>query len=149
MSKTENVELTVICLIYKENKILLQDRIKRDWKGYTLPGGHVEKDESFVTAVIREMKEETGLSITNPVLCGIKQFPINNGRYIVLLYKTNEFEGDLTSSEEGKMEWVDREDLPSYNLVNDFFDLLKVFDDDSLSEFHYIVDGEQWAVELN
>jgi 8-oxo-dGTP diphosphatase len=149
MSKTENVELTVICLIYKENKILLQDRIKRDWKGYTLPGGHVEKDESFVTAVIREMKEETGLTITNPVLCGIKQFPINNGRYIVLLYKTDEFEGDLTSSEEGKMEWVDREDLPSYNLVNDFFDLLKVFDDDSLSEFHYKVDGEQWAVELN
>lgn len=148
MSKTEYVELTVICLIYKENKILLQDRIKRDWKGYTLPGGHVEKDESFVTAVIREMKEETGLTIANPILCGIKQFPINNGRYIVLLYKTNEFEGDLTSSEEGKMEWVDREDLSNYNLVNDFFDLLKVFDDDNLSEFHYIVDGEQWAVEL-
>jgi 8-oxo-dGTP diphosphatase len=149
MSKTENVELTVICLIYKENKILLQDRIKRDWKGYTLPGGHLEKDESFVTAVIREMKEETGLTITNPVLCGIKQFPINNGRYLVLLYKTNEFEGDLTSSEEGKMEWVDRENLSNFNLVNDFFDLLKVFDDNNLSEFHYIVDGEQWAVELN
>jgi 8-oxo-dGTP diphosphatase len=103
MSTTENVELTVICLIYKDNKILLQDRIKKDWKGYTLPGGHVEKDESFINAVIREMKEETGLTIKHPILCGIKHFPIDNGRYLVLLYKTNEFEGHLTSSEEGKM----------------------------------------------
>lgn len=148
MKKTENIELTVICLIYKDNKILLQDRVKKDWKGYTLPGGHVEKDESFVNAVIREMKEETGLTITHPILCGIKQFPIDDGRYIVLLYKTNEFEGDLTSSEEGRMVWVDRDDLDKYNLVNDFFDLLRVFDDESISEFQYVVSEEQWVVEL-
>ncbi len=148
MSKTENVELTVICLIYKDNKILLQDRIKKDWKGYTLPGGHVEKDESFINAVIREMKEETGLTITHPILCGIKQFPIDNGRYLVLLYKTNEFEGSLTSSEEGRMVWVDREDLHKYNLVNDFFDLLKVFDDDSMTEFQYVINENEWIVEL-
>ena len=148
MKRTEEVELTVLCLIYHKNKILLQDRIKNDWKGYTLPGGHVEKGESFVNAVIREMKEETGLTIANPILCGIKQFPINNGRYIVLLYKTNEFEGDLTSSTEGKMEWVDREELLEYNLVDDFFELLKVFDNNNLSEFQYIIDGDQWSVEL-
>ncbi len=148
MNKTENVELTVICLIYKDNKILLQDRVKKDWKGYTLPGGHVEKDESFVDAVIREMKEETGLTISHPKLCGIKQFPIDNGRYIVLLYKTNEFEGSLTSSEEGKMVWVDRADLHQYNLVNNFLELLKVFDEDSISEFQYVVDEDEWIVEL-
>jgi 8-oxo-dGTP diphosphatase len=148
MSKTENVELTVICLIYKDNKILLQDRIKNDWKGYTLPGGHVEKGEAFVDAVIREMKEETGLTIKQPILCGIKQFPIDNGRYLVLLYKTNEFEGNLSSSEEGKMVWVDRNDLHKYNLVNDFVDLLKVFDDNNLSEFQYVINDEQWEVEL-
>ncbi len=148
MSKTENVELTVICLIYKDNEILLQDRIKKDWKGYTLPGGHVEKDESFIHAVIREMKEETGLTIKHPILCGIKQFPIDNGRYLVLLYKTNEFEGSLTSSEEGKMAWVDRDDLHKYNLVNDFFDLLRVFDDDNLSEFQYVINEEEWEAKL-
>lgn len=148
MSKTENVELTVICLIYKDNKILLKDRIKEDWKGYTLPGGHVEKGEAFVDAVIREMKEETGLTITHPILCGIKQFPIDNGRYLVLLYKTNEFEGSLTSSEEGKMVWVDRDDLHKYNLVNDFVDLMRVFDDNNLSEFQYVINDEQWEVEL-
>ena len=42
MAKTENVELTVLCLIQDGDKILLQNRVKKDWKGYTLPGGHVE-----------------------------------------------------------------------------------------------------------
>ena len=67
---------------------------------------------------------------------------------MVLLYKTNEFEGDLISSKEGHMEWVAREDLSNYNLVNDLFDLLKVFDDNNLSEFQYVADGDQWVVEL-
>ena len=78
MNKTENVELTVLCLITAGDKVLLQNRVKNDWKGYTLPGGHVEKGESFVDAVIREMKEETGLDIHNPKLVGVKQFPIDN-----------------------------------------------------------------------
>ena len=63
MSRTENVELTVLCLIENGDKILLQNRIKKDWQGYALPGGHVEPGESFVDAVIREMKEETSLTI--------------------------------------------------------------------------------------
>ena len=48
--KTERVELTVLCLIENGDKLLLQNRVKNDWKGYTLPGGHVELGESFVDA---------------------------------------------------------------------------------------------------
>ena len=76
MNRTENVELTVLCLIEDGDKILLQNRVKKDWRGHALPGGHVEPGESFVDAVIREIKEETGLTIINPHLEGIKQFPI-------------------------------------------------------------------------
>ena len=103
MSKTENVELTVLCLIEDGDRLLLQNRIKKDWHGYALPGGHVERGESFVDAVIREMKEETGLEITNPRLVGVKQFPIENGRYVVLLFKATEWLGNVVSSEEGLM----------------------------------------------
>lgn len=55
MSRTETVELTVLCLIRKDDEYLLQDRIKKDWRGFTLPGGHVEPSESIVDAVVREM----------------------------------------------------------------------------------------------
>ena len=78
MNKTENTELTVLCLLEENDRILLQNRVKKDWQGYTLPGGHVEAGESFVDAVIREMKEETGLTILDPRLVGVKQFPIEN-----------------------------------------------------------------------
>ena len=57
MERTENVELTVLCLIHKDNRYLLQDSIKEDWKGLTLPGGHIEKDKSIVDAMIREKKK--------------------------------------------------------------------------------------------
>ena len=80
MCKTENVELTVLCLVTDGDRLLLQNRVKDDWQGYTLPGGHVEPGESFVDAVIREMKEETGLTVLRPRLVGVKQFPIPEGR---------------------------------------------------------------------
>ena len=146
--RTERVELTVLCLVEDDNKILLQNRVKNDWQGYTLPGGHVEKDESFVDAVIREMKEETGLRIINPILVGVKQFPIKNGRYIVFLFKVNEFEGFLQSSTEGKMEWVEYSELSKLNTVDDFEDLLKVINSKKLSEFQYVVKDNVWNVVL-
>ena len=144
--KTENVELTVLCLIHKDGKYLLQNRFKNDWKGYTLPGGHIEPGESIVDAVTREMKEETGLSIIHPHLCGVKQFPINGGRYIVFLFETDRFEGELTDSDEGDMHWISSDRLDEVDLVEDFTDLIEVMLNDDLNEFQYVVDGEKWNV---
>ncbi len=146
MQRTENVELTVLCLIQKEDKYLMQNRIKNDWKGFTLPGGHIERNESIVDAVIREMKEETGLDIQNPRLCGIKQFPIENGRYIVFLFHTDEFLGEVTSSEEGEMVWVKKSELSKVNTVEDLSPLLRVMEDDNLTEFQYVIENDKWKV---
>ena len=149
MSRTENVELTVLCLLTDGDRILLQNRVKRDWRGYTLPGGHVEPGESFVHAVIREMKEETGLTVLRPRLAGVKQFPIENGRYVVLLFRAEAYEGALRASEEGPVEWVPRSRLAELPTVADFGDLLRVIEDPELTEFQYIVNGDEWMVSVN
>ena len=148
MSRIENVELTVLCLIEDGDKILLQNRVKKDWQGYALPGGHVESGESFVDAVIREMKEETGLTIIEPRMVGVKQFPIEDGRYIVLLFKATQRSGDLVSSEEGQMEWIKYSDLPAVKTVDDFDDLLRVMNTPELTEFQYLVSGDEWTVAI-
>ncbi|WMJ86114.1 8-oxo-dGTP diphosphatase [Anaerocolumna sp. MB42-C2] len=148
MARTEKVELTVLCLIHRDNKYLLQDRVKEDWKGYTLPGGHVEKGESIVDAVIREMKEETGLTVFHPKLCGVKQFPIEDGRYIVFLFTSDNFEGEVVSSDEGSMHWVNKEELYKEDLVSDFTELLQVMLDEKLTEFQYVVTDDNWKVVL-
>ncbi len=144
--RTENVELTVLCLLHNGESYLLQDRVKNDWRGYTLPGGHVEPGESIVDAVIREMKEETGLTVINPHLCGIKQFPIEQGRYLVFLFEASQYEGELKHSEEGKMYWVKKTELTKVNLVNDFAELLEVMLDENLSEFQYVVNDGKWEI---
>jgi 8-oxo-dGTP diphosphatase len=108
----------------------------------------VEPGESFVDAVIREVKEETGLDIKNPRLAGVKQFPIEGGRYVVLLFKANEYSGTVVSSDEGQMEWVDSNHLSEIHTVEDFEDLIRVINDPALTEFQYLVDGETWMVSI-
>ncbi len=142
MHPAEQAEFTVLCLLKDGDRILLQNRIKSDWQGCTLPGGHVEPGESFVEAVIREMKEETGLTVHHPRLCGIKQFPIKGGRYIVALFQSEQFSGTLRSSAEGEMHWVGRNDLPDLPTVEHFAELLRVFEEDTLSEFQYIENAD-------
>lgn len=144
--RTEQAELTVLCLIHDEDSYLLQVRVKKDRKGYTLPGGHIEPGESVLDVAIREMQEETGLVIKAPRLCGIKQFPIEGGRYLVFLFETDQFEGKAVDSEEGRMQWVKKSELKNVKLVDDFDDLIEVVHSDSLTEFQYVVENEKWIV---
>ena len=126
MSRTENVELTVVCLLEDGGRVLLQNRKKEDWHGWALPGGHVEPGESFVDAVIREMQEETGLTIRNPRLVGVT----------------------LTSSEEGEMAWIEYSKLPSLQTVDDLEEMLHMMNTPELTEFQYLLRGDEWIMSI-
>ena len=108
----------------------------------------MEPGESIVEAVIREMREETGLEIIKPKLCGVKQFPIEGGRYLVFLFETEEFTGELTDSEEGKMTWILRSRLSEYKTVDDLDQMLDVMLKPELTEFQYVIEDGNWLVKL-
>ena len=149
MKKPEKCILTNICLIYKGDQILVVDRKKKDWPGLTFPGGHVEKNEDFQASVIREVKEETGLTIKNPILCGIEEFKTKSeDRYLMLYYKTNKFSGKLKSSNEGEAFWIKRKDLDKYKLSLDLKRILKVMEADNLSEIIYYEKNNKWLSKI-
>lgn len=149
MEQSEKAIFTNMCMIYKDDYVLVQNRRNPNWPGVTFPGGHVEQGESFVESVKREVFEETGLIIENPILCGIKQFQtLQDERYVVLLFKTNQFEGNLKASEEGEVFWIKKEDLKEYKLAHDFLDMFSVFESDNLSEFYYYKEQNNWKKKL-
>lgn len=151
MSNAEKVILTNMCMVYDGNKVLVQNRVKGNWTGLTFPGGHVERYESFTDSVIREVKEETGLTISAPQLCGIKQWQESKAvRYIVLFYKTDKFDGEIESSDEGEVFWMELEDFKNAELARDMIDMLEVFLSDEKSEFYYYLEKEngKWKYEL-
>ncbi len=150
MARSENAIFTNLCMVYDHaGNILVQDRRDPDWPGLCFPGGHVEPGESFVEAVIREVWEETGLTIKNPKLCGTKQFQTKNAeRYVVFFYKTDRFSGTLRSSEEGEVFWIPRDALSQYTLCDDFESMLQVFENDNLSEFYYYKEDGSWKLKL-
>ena len=146
MARTEIVTLTNMCMICDGTRVLVQNRTDPGWPGITFPGGHVEKGESFTDAVIREVFEETGLTIASPKLCGIKDWPEDDGsRYMVLLYKTDKFSGTLKSSEEGEVFWVEREELKSMKLAEWMDTQLEVFLNDDISEEYFYKENGKWV----
>lgn len=150
MAKPENAIFTNMCMVCDDQgNILVQNRLNPDWPGITFPGGHVERGESFVESVIREVREETGLTIRNPRLCGLKQFLQDDGvRYVVFFFKTDCFSGELTSSDEGEVFWIKRSELGGCRLANDFENMLRVFESEDLSEFYYKKANGEWQLTL-
>ena len=130
MSQNFDTEITNMIMIEdKDGRVLVQKRIKY-WKGIAFPGGHIEKGESITDSVIREAKEETGLTVKNPRLCGIIHWDNRKKRekYMVFAYKATEFEGELIkATEEGSVFWVTKEELEGLELCDNFDKYLKVF----------------------
>ena len=148
-----NCELTNMVMIEnpENGMVLVQKRVKY-WTGVTFPGGHIEKGESFTASAVREVKEETGLDIKNPKLCGTVHWchKDTDERYIVLLYKATQFSGELVDkTDEGEVFWINKEDFKNYQLSPNFDTYLKVFLSDDNEAFGlYNKDGDDEMIIL-
>lgn len=148
--RSEACVLTNMCMLRQGTKLLVQRRAK-SWKGICFPGGHVEEGENFHAAMLREFWEETGLHLLAPKLCGIKHFRYEEEghplHYMVFLYSCEAYEGELKSSAEGEVFWVEESELPALPLSENFAEMLKLFQDTGLSELVFVESSEGWNAE--
>lgn len=122
-----DVILTNMCLIAdKEGRILVQNREKKDWPGLTFPGGHVQEGESSLASVIREIREETGLTLNKVVPVGYYEW-LGAKREVSLLYYCDDYAGTLVPSSEGAVFFLRPEDLSRYAWSADFNAILNVY----------------------
>ena len=143
MERAERVILTNLCMIVDGTRILVQDKVGKGADGIILPGGHVEEHEPIVDSVIREMKEETGLDIESPRLCGVKEWINEDGsRYIVFLFRADRFSGELVSSEEGRVFWMEKEDVLKSKWIWHMDCLMKILADGEFTELYLDPDND-------
>jgi len=142
--------LTTLCYIEKDGCYLMLHRIKKEndinkdkWIGI---GGHFEEGESPEECLLREVKEETGLTLLDYKFRGIVTFVTTSGiTEYMCLYTADSFTGELTFCDEGELEWVKKEKFKELNFwegdyiflellesKEDFFSLKLVYDGDKL-----------------
>ena len=150
MARVERATFTNMCMIEDDRgNVLVQKRLDPSWPGINFPGGHVEPGESFVASVIREVWEETGLTIRQPKLVGVKQWQReDDSRYVVLLFRTAEFSGELRDSEEGPVFWLPKEELLKQELAPGFGETFQVFENDGLTEHYFTRDEAGYHAHL-
>ena len=142
MARMEKVELTNMCMVCDgKGNVLVQNKKQNPaWHGWNFSGGHVEQGDFVTPSAICEIKKETGLTIENPKLCGIKEFQKEQDgkRFIVFLYVASRFSGELRSSAEGDVFWYPLSELKrSKELADGFSEMLPVFTSDVISEVFY------------
>ena len=130
MKRNDNtITLCNMCMIEDAatGRVLVQHRLPKPtnpWCGLTFPGGHVEAGESITASTIREIREETGLTVSHLRLCGVVEWETigeradgspaeveANSKYIVFLFRTSTYTGVLDSSAEGQMEWMPLDEM--------------------------------------
>lgn len=112
------MSLTTLCYIEKEGSYLMLHRVKKEndinkdkWIGV---GGHFEKDETPEECLLREVKEETGLTLHSYEFRGLITFLSDRGQTeYMCLFTSEDFSGELTECTEGTLEWVKKEDVPN------------------------------------
>jgi 8-oxo-dGTP diphosphatase len=139
-----DVTVMNIIMIYDQvnNAVLMQDRTKV-WKGGAFPGGHLEIGESIYNSCIREVREETGLEISNLIPCGLVHWSKKGGRQeFIYFYRTGTFSGELLQCDEGENKWISIGDLTSQQLSGWFREQLPIFFTKSYTELTYTYDQE-------
>ena len=137
------VELTTMVMIEnaETKEVLVQNR-KLKWKGYSFPGGKVEAGENFYDCAVREIKEETGLTVTNLKSCGVVHWYNRDSgdRYLVFLYKTDCYSGTLiTDSPEGDHFWCSRgeiSEMPREKFSNELLSYCHLYFGEKFSEVY-------------
>lgn len=114
------MDKTVLAYIKKDNQFLMlyrnkkkKDINKEKWIGV---GGHLEEGESKEQALIREIKEETGLDVLHYIYRGELLFINNDFEEVMYLYLVDEVKGETTDCDEGELAWIKKEDLMSLNM---------------------------------
>lgn len=123
---------TTLCYIEREDQYLMLHRVKKKndvnqdkWVGV---GGKFEDKESPEECLLREVKEETGLTLTRYAYRGLVTFVSDRWETEYMhLFTSDGFEGDMIVCDEGDLEWVDKQavkDLPIWTGDKIFLDLL-------------------------
>ena len=137
-------ELCNMCMITDaRGRVLVQERRPKPsnpWAGLTFPGGHVEPGETVVASVIREVREETGLTITDVVPAGYIQWynPDRQSQYFVFLFKTSSYSGELKGSAEGNVKRMTLNEMLSGKLALNMKQYLAVFQNEDISQAYGI-----------
>ena len=147
-----NCTLCNMCMIEDKatGRVLVQHRLPKatnPWHGLTFPGGHVEAGESITASTVREIREETGLTVSGLRLCGVVEWETigkrvegspaevaDDSKYIVFMYRTNTFKGTLKSSAEGKMEWMTLDEMRKGDLAPFMAQYLRVLLEDGVPQ---------------
>lgn len=114
-------KMTTLCYIEKEYSYLMLHRVKKEvdinkdkWIGV---GGHFEADESPEECLLREVKEETGLTLTSWRFRGLVTFCSDCWQTeYMCLYTAEGFEGELKECEEGTLEWVLKSEIENLRI---------------------------------